>query len=99
MIVVYTTFKLKAGADREAFLAADKTMQEEVFHQMKTFIRRTVAYNPEHNEWIVVLFFWDNGEDLEMHSEAFATHPLVQATGEFVDADSVVGRAYTDIGG
>jgi hypothetical protein len=99
VIVVFTTFKLKPGADREAFLAADKHMQEEVFHQMKTFIRRTVAYNAEHDEWIAVLFFWDNGEDLEMHSDAFASHPLVQATSEFVDADSIVGRSYTDIGG
>lgn len=99
VIVVSTTFKLKPGADRDAFLAADKTMQEEVFHQMKTFIRRTVAYNAEHDEWIVVLFFWDTGNDLEMHSEDFASHPLVQACSVFVDADSIVGRHYVDIGG
>lgn len=99
MIVVTTTFKLKAGADRAAFLAADKTMQEEVFHQMKTFIRRTVAYNEEHDEWCVVLFFWDTDEDLEMHSPDFAAHPLVQATSAFVDEASIAGRAYTDIGG
>lgn len=99
MIVVYVTFKLTAGADREAFLAADKTMQEEVFHQMKTFIRRTVAYNEEHDEWIQILFFWDNGEDLEMHSPEFASHPLVLATSAFVDEASITGRAYVDIGG
>lgn len=99
VIVVYVTYKLKAGADREAYLAADKTMQEEVFHQMKTFIRRTVAYNEEYDEWLVVLFFWDTGEDLEMHSDAFAAHPLVQACSVFVDESSLVGRAYTDIGG
>lgn len=99
MIVVTTTFRLKPGADREGFLAADKGMQEEVFHQMKTFIRRTVAYNADHNEWIVVLFFWDNGEDLQMHAPAFAAHPLVQATAEFVDETSIAGRAYADIGG
>jgi hypothetical protein len=99
VIVVYTTFKLKPGADRAAFLAADKTMQEEVFHQMKTFIRRTVAFNEEHDEWIVVSFFWDEGDDLEMHSPDFANHPLVQACAVFVDADSITGRHYVDIGG
>ena len=99
MIVVYVTFKLRAGADREAFLAADKTMQEEVFHQMKTFIRRTMAYNEEHDEWIQVLLFADTGEDLEMHSPDFANHPLVKAASVFVDENSIAGRAYTAIGG
>lgn len=99
VIVVSTTFKLKPGADRDAFLAADKTMQEAVFHAMPTFIRRTVAYNEEHDEWIVVLFFWETDDDLEMHSDDFANHPLVQACAVFVDADSIVGRHYTDIGG
>jgi len=99
VIVATTTFKLKPGADRDGFLAADKAMQEGVFHQMKTFVRRSVAYNEERDEWLVVLFFGDNGEDLEMHSPEFAVHPLVQATSEFVDESSIVGRAYTDIGG
>lgn len=99
MIVVTQTFKLLPGADREAYLAADKAMQEGVFHQMKTFIRRTVAFNEDLGEWLIVSFFWDDENDLEMHAPSFAAHPLVQACGEFVDPATVAGRSYTDIGG
>ena len=66
---IHAAFVLLSFGLWEAYLAADKTMQEEVFHQMKTFIRRTVAYNEEHDEWIQVLFFWDDGNDLEIEAE------------------------------
>ncbi len=97
MIVVHVTFKLKPAADREAFLAADKTMQEEVMHQMRGFVRRTLAYNEDVDEWIAAML-WADGP-LAMHEPAFAQHPLVKAVGEFVDESTIAGRAYQDIGG
>ncbi len=56
MIVSIVTFKLPPGADREAFLAADKAMQEEVLYHRAGFVRRTVAYSSERDEWAAVSF-------------------------------------------
>jgi len=45
-------------------------MHEGLFHRLD-FVRRTVAYKENRG-----MFFSDNCEDLEMHSPAFAAHPL-----------------------
>lgn len=88
MIVVTQSFRLADGVGREAFLAADKTLQEDVLHQDPGFIRRTVAYSEERDEWSVVTFLWDE-----------ATNADPKLVADLIDASSLDTRAYQDIGG
>ncbi len=96
MVITTQTFRLRPGADREAFLAADKTMQEELVYQLPGLIRRTVAYSVEHDEWLIETLW--SGEP-GYHLDAFGNSPLVSAVANFVDEASIAGRAYEDIGG
>ncbi|MEY2469661.1 MAG: hypothetical protein QOF21_2359 [Actinomycetota bacterium] len=96
MEIVTQTFKLRPGADREAFLAADKAMQEEVVYQLPGLVRRTVAHNAERDD-VLFVTFWAG--DPGYHRDEFANNPLTKAVGEFIDESTIAGWQYQDIGG
>jgi hypothetical protein len=96
MVITTQTFRLRPGADREAFLAADKTMQEEVVYQLPGLLRRTVAYSADREEFLVVTLW--AGEP-GYHLPDFFEHALTTAVAEFVDDSSIAGASYEDIGG
>ena len=85
MIVSIVTFKLLPGADREAFLAADKAMQEDVLYHREGFVRRTVAFSADRDEWIAASFSW--------------SEPVLDVVDGHVDPSTVATSYYADIGG
>ena len=87
MIVVTQAFKLADGVDRQDFVRADKSLQEDVLYQDPAFIRRTVAYNEADDEWAVVTFLWDNAASTAL------------PVGEGADLASMRTQSYRDVGG
>lgn len=81
------TFRLVAGADEAAFVAADARFQTEVAYQQPGIARRTLAKG-EGGEWLVVTHWWT-----AEHADAA---PVMT---DFVDLDTVVVRRYEELPG
>lgn len=86
MLIDVTVFQLRAGADEEAFLAADKRAQAEL-SPARGFVRRTTARG-ENGNWLV-LTFWDDVEPMVTSA----------ALDEFIDESTALSARFTDIGG
>ena len=81
------TFRLVAGADEAAFVAADARFQTEVAYHQPGIARRTLARG-EDGEWLVVTHWWT-----VEHADA------APAMTDFIDLDSVVVRRYEELPG
>jgi heme-degrading monooxygenase HmoA len=71
-IVEISTFRLAAGADEPAFLAADKRVQTELVPNRPGFLRRTTARRGP--EWVVVTL-WASDEAAGAGAQASEGHP------------------------
>ena len=81
------TFRLVAGADEAAFIAADARFQTDVAYQQPGIARRTLA-KAEDGEWLVVTHWWT----LEQAEAA----PVMT---DLVDLDTVVVRRSEELPG
>ena len=81
------TFRLVAGADEAAFVAADARFQTEVAYQQPGIARRTLAKGDD-GEWLVVTHWWT-----VEHADAA---PVMT---DLVDLDTVVVRRYEELPG
>ncbi len=63
MPIEVRTFRLRAGADEAAFLAADKSEQTALMIRNRGMLRRTTARG-DAGEWLV-LTSWDSPDDVE----------------------------------
>lgn len=81
------TFRLVAGADEAAFVAADARFQTEVAYHQSGIARRTLAKG-EDGEWLVVTHWWT-----VEHADAA---PVMT---DFIDLDTVVVRRYEELPG
>jgi len=84
VLVEANTFRLAAGADEAAFLAADKRVQEAV-SSLEGFVRRTTARGAD-GEWLVLSFWWGS-------SYADAA-PVDDGFAALIDPSSVDRRRY-----
>ena len=84
MLVETLTFRLVPGADEQAFLAADKRVQEAV-SSLEGFVRRTTA-RAANGEWLVVSLWWDAA-----HADAAPADAGFEA---LIDPSSVDRRRY-----
>jgi hypothetical protein len=99
MAVIETmTFRLAAGADEGAFLAADKRLQSDFAYQQPGLVRRTTArgLRDRAGEWIVV-DLWRSAEDADACADRWDGDPVAQEFMAFVDADTVEVRRYADL--
>jgi heme-degrading monooxygenase HmoA len=71
-IVEISTFRLAAGSDEPAFLAADKRVQTELVPNRPGFLRRTTARRGD--EWVVVTL-WASDEAAAAATQASGGHP------------------------
>jgi hypothetical protein len=86
------TFRLRDGADVDAFLDIDKRLQGEFAYQQPGLARRTTARS-EHGDWIVI-DLWASAEHADACSERWKTDPLAQAFMAHVDRATVVVTRY-----
>src|SRR5437867_3736737 len=96
MSVVETlTFRLAAGADEAAFLAADRLVQTEFSPNLPGFIRRTTARGDD-GGWIVVTL-WGADEHADAALKLAEHDGAVQRFASLLDASSVVRRRYATL--
>jgi hypothetical protein len=92
MVIETTTFRLAAGADEAAFLAADYGVQTEFVPYQRGFTRRTTARGAD-GEWIVVVL-WDSVADAESCARLAPGDAAVAAFDALVDPRSRTTRRY-----
>jgi secreted protein with Ig-like and vWFA domain len=96
MSVVETqTFRLLDGADDEAFLAADRRVQDEFIWRQPGFVRRTTARGSD-GEWLVVVL-WQTIEQAEAAHAAFESDDTTADRRALVDKPSVRVNRYTTL--
>lgn len=91
-VIETTTFRLAAGADEDAFLAADERVQADFAYQQEGMLRRTTARGDE--GWIVIELFW-SAEAADAAARQRDSDPAVATFMELVDPASVQTRRYT----
>lgn len=85
------TFRLRDGADEEAFLAADKRLQTDFAYQQPGIVRRTTARGDD--GWIVV-DLWQSAEAADAMSARWDADPIAAAFVSFLDEASVTVHRY-----
>jgi len=92
------TFRLRDGADQEAFLAVDKRLQSEFAYQQPGIIRRTIARGTgAHAGELIVVDLWWDAELADACARRWETDALAQEFMSFVDRESVDVRRYEDL--
>lgn len=94
MAVIETlTFRLTAGADDAAFLAADRRLQTEFVYHQRGIVRRTTACSDD-GEWFVVTV-WESGADFDAAAARGRASPEVAGFVALLDEASVRTSRYT----
>jgi hypothetical protein len=86
-VIETMTFRLTEGADEEAFLVADKTLQSDFAYQQPGLARRTTARG-EDGTWIVI-DLWTTAEAADACAQKWDTDPATQAFMQLVDRATV----------
>ena len=95
MVVETLTFRLAAGADEGAFLAADRRVQTEFAYRQPGLLRRTTARGAG-GDWLVV-DLWETDGDADACDARWAGDPAARAFMALVDPDSVRTARYSTI--
>ena len=96
MAVIETlTFRLTAGADDAAFLAADRRLQTEFVYHQPGIVRRTTARSDD-GEWFVVTV-WGSGSDFDAAAARGRSNRLVSEFVALLDESSVRTSRYTTL--
>lgn len=96
MIIEVSTFALADGADTDAFVAADAALQRDLMLHSPGLLRRTVGRNDV--GWVAVTL-WETLDDAVASEERVRSSAAGAAYLELVDASSVRGGRYEDLGG
>ena len=89
------TFRLRDGADPDAFRRVDEQLQQEFFYQQPGLIRRTTARS-EKGEWISISH-WDSPADADAaQAKTHTLNDVAQALGA-IDPLSIVARRYDEL--
>ena len=89
------TFRLAAGVDEAAFLAADKRVQTEFAYQQPGMLRRTTARHGD-GEWVVI-DLWRSDADADACDARWSGDPVAGAFMAFVDRETVRVRRYQEL--
>ena len=95
MLIAIHMFRLVAGADVAAFLAADRAVQTEFIPNQPGFVRRTTA-RADDGGWVVIEL-WGSAEEADAAGALAADHPVVAAFDAFVEPGSSARRRYTTL--
>ena len=96
MVVEIQTFRLAAGADEAAFLAADQRLQAELMVSAPGFVRRTTARD-EQGGWAVVQLWASDRHAADAARWADGSHPALAGFRRLLDPASLQVRRYTTL--
>jgi hypothetical protein len=94
-VIEIITFRLRAGADVEAFLALDSRVQTEVAYQCAGLLRRTIARDGD--RWLV-LQIWATPEACAQGERALASSELGPTFMSFVETSTLTVDRFGDVG-
>ncbi len=94
MLVEITEMRLAGGVADDAFLAADRRVQAEVFPFQRGFLRRTTARGDD--GWWAVVVLWDSVDDADA-AAAGPRHPAAVELQGLLDPESARTRRYTTL--
>ena len=95
-VIEIMRFRLVAGCDEAAFLAADRRLQEEFAYQQPGLLRRTTARG-EDGGWIVI-DVWRSAADADACDARWDDDPVPRAFMALLDPASVSTRRYHELG-
>lgn len=81
------TVRLQEGADAEAFLAANKALEENYIVEQPGFIAREIGVT-EDGEWLIVIH-WESAEDSAASIAKFESAPSVEEFMSFLDTETM----------
>ena len=88
-------FRLPAGADEAAFLAADRRVQQEFAYHQPGLLRRTIARGQD-GGWIVV-DLWRSAADADACDARWESDPVTQRFMALLDRSSVTTERYEQL--
>jgi len=91
-VIEIMRFRLSAGVDEGAFLAADRALQEDFAYQQPGLLRRTTARGDD-GAWIVI-DLWRTEEDADACTARWDGDPVVRRFMALVDGPSVASERY-----
>ena len=94
-VIEILRFRLRTGADEEAFVAADKRLQAEFAYQQPGLLRRTVARG-EGQEW-VVLSLWATPDSADAGDMLWAPDDTCRAFRSFIDPGTVRSERFVEL--
>ncbi len=95
-VIEIMRFRLPAGADEAAFLAADRRVQQEFAYQQPGLLRRTTARG-EDGGWIVI-DLWRSAADADACDARWEHDEPTQAFMGLLDRSSVSTERYQELG-
>jgi hypothetical protein len=87
VLIEVTTFRLEADTGDDAFLDADRRVQEEFAYAQPGIVRRTTARGPD-GTWLVSTF-WGSVEDAEAAVARSTDHPAIASFAALVENASL----------
>jgi hypothetical protein len=94
-VIEILRFRLPAGADEAAFLAADRRVQQEFACQQPGLLRRTTARG-EDGGWIVI-DLWRSAADADACDARWEHDQVAQAFMDLLDRSSVAVERYQEL--
>jgi hypothetical protein len=95
-VIEILRFRLAAGVDEAAFLAADRRVQQEFAYQQPGLLRRTTARG-EDGGWIAI-DLWRSAADADACDARWERDPVAQAFMGLLDRSSVAVERYQELG-
>lgn len=92
MLIEISTFRLASAAGDDEFLAADKAVQEEYFHQRPGFVRRTTARGDD-GSWAVITM-WGSAEYADASAAQAGEDPRWDRFQVLIDGGTLETRRY-----
>jgi hypothetical protein len=94
-VIEIMRFRLGPGTGEEAFLTADRRLQEDFASQQAGLLRRTTARS-EDGDWIVI-DLWRSAADADACDRRWDSDPVAQAFMALLDRSSVSTERYTEV--
>ena len=88
-------FRLAAGCDEAAFVAADRRLQEEFAYQQPGLLRRTTARG-DGGGWIVI-DLWRSAADADACDVRWEHDPVTQGFMALLDRSTVSTERYQEL--
>lgn len=86
-MIQFLEFRLREGADEEAFLSCDKRLQTDFAYQQPGLLRRTTARGDD-RRWVVI-DLWASAEAADACDARWESDPLAREFMSYVDSGSV----------